>query len=354
MWPLISMVWTMNKSVTDVFDAWWGWPPPVLDPAGPYADDIVVLAWALFAMGVVVTGIVVAALYVAIRGPARLKAKLGGETLVWIGGVAFPGVVLTALLVWGLWLTSSLTQPVPGGAMRVRVTGYMWWFDVEYLGPDGDVIRRDANELHIPVGRPVVVELHSQDVIHSFWVPNLSGKEDMIPGRTNALVIEADRAGRFGGVCAEYCGGPHALMGFVTVAHDPADWRAWAGGRRMAPPTIAEQDVPGTVPALRPAAAERASDAPIAASGRALFMESGCAACHRVAGTEANGIAGPDLTHVGSRLTLGAGILPNNRGTMIGWIGDSQSIKPGNRMPSYDMLSADELTAIAIWLEEQR
>ncbi|NVD45644.1 cytochrome c oxidase subunit II [Qipengyuania atrilutea] len=341
----------MSNPASDIFDAWWGWPPPVLDPAGPYADSVVVLAWALIGMGVVVTGIVVAALYVAIKGPERWRARLGGEKAVWIGGIAFPGVVLTGLLVWGLTLTASLTEPVPEDAMRVRVTGYMWWFGVEYLDEDGDVVMRDANELHVPVGRPVVVELFSEDVIHSFWVPNLSGKEDMIPGRTNELVIQADSPGRYGGVCAEYCGGPHALMGFVAVAHEPADWNAWLAGRRTARPVAADQDVPGEVPAILPAV-EQTGGTNLA--GRQLFMDSGCAACHRVEGTEANGLVGPDLSHVGSRLTLGAGILPNNRGTMIGWIGNSQAIKPGNRMPSYDMLSAEELEAIAIWLEQQR
>jgi len=303
-------------------------------------------------MGVVVTAIVVAALYVAIKGPDRWKEALGGEKTVWIGGIAFPGVVLTGLLVWGLTLTASLTEPVPEDAMRVRVTGYMWWFDVEYLDPDGNVLRRDANELHLPVGLPVVVELASEDVIHSFWVPHLSGKEDMIPGRVNELVVQADRAGRFGGVCAEYCGGPHALMGFVTIAHERAEWDAWLAGGSANRLAEADQDVPGELPVVSSAIAR--NDARSALNGRQLFMDSGCAACHRVAGTEANGLVGPDLTHVGSRLTLGAGILPNNRGTMIGWIGDSQSIKPGNRMPSYDMLSAQELEAIAIWLEQQR
>jgi cytochrome c oxidase subunit 2 len=345
------MVSTMTSGSSDIFDAWWGWPPPVLDPAGPYADSVVVLAWALIGMGVAVTAIVVAAVYVAIKGPDRWKAKLGGEKAIWIGGIAFPGVVLTGLLVWGLTLTASLTEPVPEDAMRIRVTGYMWWFDVEYLDEQGNVIMRDANELHLPVGEPVVVELASEDVIHSFWVPNLSGKEDMIPGRLNELVIQADGAGRYGGVCAEYCGGQHALMGFVTVAHDRADWNDWIAGRSRSRPRVADQDVPGEVPAITSAVAHSATNA---LSGRQLFMDSGCAACHRVAGTEANGLIGPDLTHVGSRLTLGAGILPNNRGTMIGWIGDSQSIKPGNRMPSYDMLSAEELEAIAIWLEQQR
>jgi cytochrome c oxidase subunit 2 len=342
----------MNDDST-AFDAWWGWPPPVLDPAGPYADSVTVLAWALFGMGVAVTLIVIAALYVAIWGPARWKAKLGGEKAIWLLGVAFPGVVLTGLLVWGLTLTASLTDPIDGSEARVRVTGHMWWWDVEYLDAEGRTVLRDANELHLPVGRPVVIELRSADVIHSFWVPNLSGKEDMIPGRTNYLKVQADRAGRFGGVCAEYCGGPHALMGFVTIAHEEADYRRWLAGERPRVAAADPQSVPGNMPDVaRRTPAFAAQGTPL--DGRQLFMDSGCAACHRVEGSGANGLAGPDLTHVARRLTLGAGVLPNNRGTMMGWIADSQSIKPGNRMPSYDLLSAAEVEAIAVWLEDPR
>lgn len=316
------------------FDALWGWPPPVLDPAGPYASSVTTLAWALMAMGVVVTGVVLVALYIAIKGPPRLKAAIGGEKAVWIGGVIFPGVVLTGLLIWGLTLTASLTREISGHEMRVRVVGEMWWFRVQYLDPAGRVLFEDANELHLPVGEPVVLELRSNDVIHNFWVPHLSGKKDMIPGRINLLQVQADKPGRYGGVCAEYCGGPHALMGFVAVAQPKQDFAAWLARRQNPAP-------------LRVAQAE-------AAAGRRLFMETGCAACHRVAGTEANGRAGPDLTHMGTRLTVGAGILPNNRGTLTGWIGDSQSIKPGNRMPSYSTLSAQDLNAIAAWLEQPR
>lgn len=335
-----------------MLEALWGWPPPVLDPAGPYAESVTVLAWVLFGIGFAVTAIVVAALWLALRGPEKWRRRLGGERTIWIGGIAFPGVVLTALLIWGLTLTASLTRDLSGDEMRVRVTGHMWWFEVEYLGPDGEVLLRDANELHLPVGRTVALELRSADVIHSFWVPNLSGKKDMIPGRLTVLPVQADRPGRFGGVCAEYCGGPHALMGFVTVAHEAQEWRDWFEGRTTPRPAAANQNVAGELPRLTAVSRETEPVSP--SNGRTLFMESGCGACHRVAGTEANGLSGPDLTHVGSRLSLGAGILPNNRGTMMGWIGDSQSIKPGNRMPSYDMLSADQLEAIAVWLEQQK
>lgn len=309
-------------------EALFGWPPPVLDPAGPYASSVTILAWALFAIGALVTGIVVAALYIAIKGKPSLKAKLGGEKAIWIAGIGFPVVVLTVLLVWGLLLTARLNAPIDGREMRVRVSGELFWFRVDYLDAAGRVTMRDANEVHIPVDRPVVFELTSADVIHSFWVPNLSGKKDMVPGRVNLLRVEARKPGQYGGVCAEFCGRAHALMGLVVVAHAPDDWQRWLASRRRLP--------------VRTAATGR---------GQALFMQSGCAACHRVAGTPANGLAGPDLTHVGARRTIGAGIMPNNRGTMIGWIGDSQLIKPGNRMPSYDMLPGEDTSAIAAWLE---
>ncbi|MGN3975442.1 cytochrome c oxidase subunit II [Tsuneonella sp. SYSU-LHT278] len=341
-----------------MIEALWGWPPPVLDPAGPYAEKVTTLAWSLFGLGLVVTAVVAAALLVAIKGPPRWKARLGGERAVWIAGVAFPGVVLTALLVWGLTLTASLTEPIRGDEMRIRVTGEMWWFRVQYLDPSGAVVMEDANEIHVPVGVPVVLELESADVIHSFWVPHLSGKKDMIPGRRTLLRIEADRAGEFGGVCAEYCGGQHALMGFVAVVHEEDGFQRWFAARNgrseAVGPGVTSQDEPAGLSAAAVPKPGSAGEAIAIASGRALFMDSGCAACHRIAGTEATGLAGPDLTHVGSRRTLGAGILPNHRGTMIGWIGDSQSIKPGNRMPSYDMLSADELDHIAAFLEAQK
>ncbi len=302
---------------------------PVFDPAGPYAGSITTLSWALIAMAVAVFAVVVTALSIALFGGSALKARLGGPTMVWAGGIVFPVVVLSALLIYGLSLTRNLTAAVPPDAMRVRITGEMWWWRVAYLDAQGQPFMLDANELHIPAGRPVLVELESNDVIHSFWVPRLSGKLDMVPGRRNTLPIQADSPGVYAGQCAEYCGGPHALMGFVVVAHAPADFDAWLASRRMPRPAIAMD-------------------------GAALFRATGCAACHRIAGTDANGGAGPDLTHVGSRRSLGAGILPNNRGTMMGWIGDSQAIKPGNRMPPYKMLSAQELTALATYLESQK
>ncbi len=213
-----------------------GWPPPTLDPAGPFAGPLNTLAWVLFAMAGAVLLIVLVALGLALFGPRRWRRRLGGEKLVWIGGLAFPVVVLSALLVYGLGLTSRLAEPPAPGEMRIRVVGEMWWWRVAYLDAEGREAIHDANEIHIPAGRPVVLELEAADVIHSLWVPRLSGKVDMIPGRRNLMRIQADAPGVFGGQCAEYCGGPHALMGLVVVAHAPEDFARWrAMSRRRGP-----------------------------------------------------------------------------------------------------------------------
>lgn len=309
------------------------WPPPVLDPAGPHAGAVHLLSLGLFILAGLVVVVVLTALWVALFGKAATRRRLGGQRTIWIGGVGFPIVVLTGLLAYGLTLTGRLTAPLRGDEMRVRVTGEMWWWRVAYLDADGNVLAHDANELAIPVGQAVVIELESADVIHSFWVPRLSGKLDMIPGRTNLLRLQADAPGVFGGQCTEYCGGPHALMGFTVRALPPAAHAAHLA--RLARP----------VTTALSAEAER---------GARLFSSTGCGACHRIAGTDANGLAGPDLSHVGSRQSLGAGILPNNRGTLMGWIANSQAIKPGNRMPAYKMLSAAELRALAVYLETRQ
>jgi cytochrome c oxidase subunit 2 len=180
------------------------------------------------------------------------------------------------------------------------------------------------------VGRPVEFLLTTADVIHSFWAPSLGGKLDMIPGRENRLVLEASRAGIYRGQCAEYCGGPHALMAFDVVAHEPAEFDRW----------LATQ--------VRPAAAP-ADDT--RRRGLEVFMQSGCAACHTIRGTEAAGLIGPDLTHVGSRLSLAAATLPNNPGALSAWVAHAQAIKPGVFMPSFEILSGPELTALSAYLE---
>jgi cytochrome c oxidase subunit II len=325
---MLAMSQPISSSLAEALS---GWPPPVLDPHGPLSNSVTTLAWVLMAMVVLIFVFVCAAMWVALYGGESLRAKLGGEKVVRWFGLIIPAAILFVLLLGGTVLVAGQTA-INGDELRMRVSGNIYWWRVSYLDAQGKEIIADANELHIPVGRPVVIDMVSEDVIHSFWVPKLGGKMDMIPGRTNRLKLQADKAGHYGGQCAEFCGGAHSLMGFVVVAHEPTEWQRWIDARRAPPP---------------PPAADNTE----LARGAQLFNEVGCAACHRVAGTSAQGLSGPDLTHVGSRRSLGAGILPNNRGTLVGWIGDSQSIKPNNRMPAYRSLQAAELQAIAAYME---
>jgi cytochrome c oxidase subunit 2 len=320
-----------TSSSAGLAEALRGWPPPVLDPHGPFSNTVSMLAWVLMALMVCIFLLVCAAMWVALYGSPALRARLGGERVVRWCGLILPAGVLLLLLAWGTTMVAGMST-IRGDELRMRVAGNIYWWRVSYLDAAGQELLADANELHIPVGRPVVVDMVSEDVIHSFWVPKLGGKMDMIPGRVNRLKLQADKAGTYGGQCAEFCGGAHSLMGFVVVAHEPADWQRWLDAR-LAP---SSQRVAANAQVLR---------------GQQLFGEVGCAACHRIAGTMAQGLSGPDLTHVGARRSLGAGILPNTRGTLMGWIGDSQSIKPNNRMPSYRSLGAEELGALAAYME---
>lgn len=307
--------------------------PLVLDPAGPNAQSIANLSWVLIAVVGIVFLIVCGCLAIAIFGRVTWRKFLTRNITVVTAGFAIPVIVLTGLLAYSLVLTRDLSNASGGPVMRVQVTGEMWWWRVDYLDSAGNITLREANELHIPVGHNVALELVSADVIHSFWIPQLGGKKDMIPGRRNILHLSADTPGIYAGQCAEFCGGAHALMGLTVIAHAQPEFELWLKSRAKnpTPPT----DV-------------------MAQAGEKLFGRLGCAACHVVRGTAANGKAGPDLTFVGARRKLGAGILPNNRGTLAGWVADSQAIKPGNRMPSYQMITGVELQAIAAYLEQLR
>jgi cytochrome c oxidase subunit 2 len=216
--------------------------------------------------------------------------------------------------------------------LHVKITGAQWWWQIEYT--DGGPSERinSANELHLPVGRPVRLTLVANDVIHSFWVPNLSGKEDLIPGRTNVLALTPRRVGVFRGQCAEFCGLQHAHMALAVVVEEPAAFETW---RR------------------RQLSAAAAPATPAEATGQALFLQKGCAVCHRIAGTDAGGVTGPDLSHVAGRRTLAAGSLPNTRAAMISWIDDPQAHKPGATMPKIP-LSAQERATLADYLETLR
>lgn len=268
----------------------------------------------------------------------RPRTERIGARVVVVAGALVPAVILGVLLVLSMRMLDEISlpshalvqpdDPPAPGQLTVKVTGRQYWWEVEYLDPEPQRRFETANELRIPVGRRVIVRLVSDDVIHSFWVPGLGGKMDLVPGRTNVTFIEASRSGVWRGQCAEFCGLQHAKMAFVVVA-EPADaWEAWAERQRR--------------PAATPADTFAATD-------RTAFLESGCVLCHAVRGTPARGELGPDLTHVASRLTLAAATLPNTPGHMYGWIANPQAIKPGNKMPAVPM-TARQLHAIARYL----
>jgi cytochrome c oxidase subunit II len=305
----------------------------VLAPQGPAAAEIAQLSWILFAFGTVVLIVVVIACWLAIRGSEAARARLAASTSVIIGGIAFPALTLTALLGFGVWLTqASVQRSGIGSAIRIEVVGEQWWWRVSYVGLDGRPIA-SANEIRIPAGRPVDFVLTSADVIHSFWVPNLGGKVDMIPGRTTHLRLAAERPGIFRGQCAEYCGGPHALMALEVVAMSMDDFSAW----------LAAQSMPATDPAT-----------PEAERGKALFLAAGCGGCHTVRGTEATGSVGPDLTHIGSRRSVGIDTLPVTQASLSRFIVDGQHVKPSNRMPPFGIFGDEELGALTSYLESLR
>jgi cytochrome c oxidase subunit 2 len=296
-----------------------------LNPQGPQAAVIAEITWILFIASAVIFALVMALCAWALW---RRPAWLGSHGMIVAGGIVFPAVVLTVLLVYTLARAGALHETEPP-AVRIRVIGHQWWWQVMYLDGAGAVDFVTANELHLPVGHSVEVELHSSDVLHSFWVPTLAGKLDMIPGKNNRLRLRAAAPAVVRGQCAEYCGGPHAQMAFFVVAQEEQGFEAWREAQRR--------------PALRP-------ESETLLKGRDVFLAH-CAACHTVRGTPARGELGPELTHVGSRRSLGAGILPMNAGAIGGWIASSQHIKPGNLMPSFRDFRGDELQALAAYVE---
>ncbi len=302
--------------------------PVALDPHGSNAEETAQIAWVLFGGGAAIFALVVAATAYATLASPRRRAWLSGRRFVVGAGIVFPVVVLTALLVYTFKVWGALAGERDAAPIRIEVIAEMWWWRIQYAGASGTTTLHTANEIHIPVGRTVELALKSADVLHSFWVPQLAGKLDIIPGRVNVLRLVARNAGVYRGQCAEFCGAQHAKMAFHVVAHAAPAFDAWlAAQRRPAPP-------PPT---------------PELAAGRALFLNH-CSDCHTVRGTTAGGVLGPDLTHVGSRQWIAAGTLPNNVGTLAGWIAASQHIKPANRMPSFDRFSGVALRVLATYL----
>lgn len=311
----------------------------VLHPAGADAAIIHQFTWVLFVGGTLIFFLVMALLALAMRRQGRPI-----RPAIWIlgGGIAFPVVVLTALLTWSTWRSAQLAPQTSHKALTISVTGKMWWWEVRYRDPASGREIIGANEIHIPVGESIYLGLTASDVIHSLWVPALAGKRDMIPGRVTGLTLRADKPGVYRGQCAEYCGEQHARMAFHVIALPRPEFDAW----------LARQGQPA-LPA----------DTTVLQRGRAAFLEQRCQACHTIRGvtdvppfSEQARIAdtsrlGPDLTHVGSRREIAAGTLRNHRGTLAGWIADPQAIKPGVFMPPSQELDGETLRALATYLE---
>jgi cytochrome c oxidase subunit 2 len=313
-------------------------PLSYLHTAGPAADPTTALTWGLIAISVAVSVVVtVLVLYgawsrrsriapIAIRHVA-VERRRDGVRAIWIG-VGISTVLLLAATLWTVMVLAATAHPPTVPALTIEVTGNQWWWKARYLAADPAQTFVTANEIHIPVGRPVRVRLLSDDVIHSFRVPALAGKTDTIPGRTNLAWLQADRPGRYAGQCTEYCGQQHAHMAFTVFADLPAAFAAWQ----------AHQLAPARPPAT-----------PQAAQGQQIVIFR-CGACHAIRGTGAGGTSGPDLTHLMSRTTLASGALPNSPGGLAGWIGNPQGVKPGTRMPTL-FLSGPELMAVRAYLQ---
>ncbi|WP_210335496.1 cytochrome c oxidase subunit II [Microvirga sp.] len=305
------------------------WIQSTMVTYGPHAGVIETLSWVMFTGALLIFLLVMVLATLAIFAPDRMRGWMTGRNFIIGLGIVFPVVTLTALLVWGLTISRTLVT-VENPALRIEVIGERWWWRVHYVDAEGQIRLVSANEIKIPTGRPIEFVLKTQDVIHSFWVPSLAGKLDMIPGRVNVTRFSAERPGIYRGQCAEYCGAQHALMAFYVVALTPDEFETW----------YAREATPPAEPVI-----------PLLVRGKVLFRENGCGACHTVRGTSAGGLIGPDLTYVGARLSIAAGTYPTNVGTLAGWISSAQHLKPDNLMPSFGNLQGEELRAIAAYLE---
>jgi cytochrome c oxidase subunit 2 len=310
-----------------------------LDPASPQAQDLNRLFWIFVAVLGAIWLAVMVALALALRGRRAANADplATDPGRDYRFGVVVTGLaVATGLTVLALTALSYAGQrrlfAVEEEAVTIRVTGQQWWWQLTYEDPDASRTFTTANEIHVPVGKPVKVKLNAADVIHSFWVPSLMGKQDLIPGRENDIRFVAERPGVYRGQCAEFCGLQHAHMGFLVVAEPQADFDRWR-----------DEQIKAAEP---PGDSERRK-------GLEAFLSKPCVMCHTVRGTPAGGRTGPDLTHVGGRRTLAAATLPMSRGNLAAWIVDPHGIKPGVNMPLIK-LDPDELNSIAAYLEGLR
>ena len=314
------------------------WPLSYLSASGTRAAKVVPLTWYMLGVSIVVCVVIGVILWIAVRRARPQERGLemsaipiarGGDGIRWISvGLLVSAIPLAVALVWTMLTLAAVAGPPAHPGLVLDVTGRQWWWEVQYNGSSSTDIFKTANEIHIPVGVPVLVRLHGGDVIHSFWVPQLTGKTDTIPGQVNSSWIEADTPGRYLGQCTEFCGYQHAHMQFEVVAESRAEFDQWEANQRQSAPA--------------PATPEQT---------RGLeLVEYRCGLCHRVRGTNAGAISAPDLTHLMSRRTIAAGTLLNNPGNLVGWIQNPQNIKPGSLMPN-QALSSKQLSEALAYLE---
>jgi cytochrome c oxidase subunit 2 len=308
-----------------------------LNPASPQARLVDRLGDSMFVTAAVVfVAVVVALLWAAFRrrdtasrppvDDARQDGPMRTAVLVATGVTT---AILFVFLIFDVSVGRTITTNPGKQALQIRVTGHQWWWEVQYRDSLPQYWATTANEIHVPVGRPVVFELRSIDVIHSLWAPNLNGKRDLIPGDENSLWFQADTPGVYRGQCAEFCGHQHAKMGLLVVAESPDNFAQWLQQQRDTARTPTDS---------------------LARRGQEVFLASSCVMCHTISGTPAGSRIGPDLTHLASRQTIAAGTLPNTKGSLAGWILDPQRIKPGVRMPP-TQLSSRDLQALLAYLE---
>jgi len=317
-------------------------PSVLLDPAGPHAQAIGWLFWLFIGVAAVVWVIVVGLLLVLMlrsraRGgivapPARPAASTEGRLRLIVGGGVFATfLILTGLIVASFTVDRDLIALDRQPSLDIELTGHQWWWELRYPGATPGETFTTANELHVPVGETIRLRLRSVDVIHSVWLPNIAGKRDVLPGIDRELVFRVDKAGTWRGRCAEFCGLQHAFMGLTLIADDPQAFKAWQEAQRA--------------PAREPRTDEERF-------GRDVFVSGPCGLCHVIRGTDAAGhsSSAPDLTHLKSRTTIGAGAAPNAKGYLGGWIVDPHAIKPGVHMPT-NLQSPREFQALLSYLE---
>ena len=304
-----------------------------LNPTGPQAQNLSSLWWLFFIVCSVVFVIVMIALLLSLRNrtteppvalpplvePPREQERKRRNVV--ISSITITVIILFVFLIASYSAGRSMTAELAHkNGLNIELTGHQWWWEVRYNDVDASDIFTTANEIHIPVGVPVTFSLKAADVIHSFWVPNLAGKKDLIPGKINTIWLQADKPGVYRGQCAEYCGFQHARMALWIVAEPQEQFNAWRQNQ--------------TQTSVTPASDSQKR-------GQQVFLTSTCVMCHAINGTPAGSNIGPNLTHVGSRNMIAAATLVNTRDHLAQWIKDSQQFKPGNRMPQNNLSDAD-------------